>query len=51
MFEGSSKKTSIAITTEQNKNIHSGQINSIALVANYLVTADMTGFIKYWQCP
>jgi hypothetical protein len=49
MFQGSTKKTSIVITTDQNKNIHASNINSAALVGDFIVTCDMTGFLKYWK--
>jgi hypothetical protein len=49
MFSGSAKKTSIAITTDQNKNTHASNIHSANLVADYIVTCDLTGFLKYWQ--
>jgi hypothetical protein len=50
MFQGATKKTSISVSSDQsNKNIHASGINSAELVGEYLVTADFTGFLKYWQ--
>lgn len=44
------KKTSIVVTSQVQKNIHSANINSAYLINNkYIATTDYAGFVKFWN--
>jgi hypothetical protein len=44
------KKTSIVVTSQVQKNIHSANINSVCLINNkYIATTDYAGFVKFWN--
>ena len=50
VFKSANKKFSLIVTTNKNasKNVHSANICSSNLIANFLVTADLAGYIKLW---
>jgi len=46
---GTQKKQSLIITSTNNQNIHSAQINSAIVTNDSLVTTDNAGFLKIWK--
>jgi hypothetical protein len=46
---GLQKKQSLVITSNNNQNIHSAQVNSANLANDTIVTTDYAGFLKLWK--